>query len=128
MYLLKSILIIIGTISLSLGIIGIVVPGLPTTPFLLLTAGLYLRSSNKLYNKVISNKWIGPYIVRYNENKGMSAGLKLYAVSLMSLMITISCMLFINSTSIRLIIIGLGIIGAIVMIFIVPTVNSKTNK
>ncbi len=56
---LKSILILLGTLSLCIGVIGIVVPGLPTTPFLLLTAGLYIKSSDKLYTKLISNRLVG---------------------------------------------------------------------
>ena len=49
MNLIKVLLIVLGTLSLCVGIIGIVVPGLPTTPFVLLTAGLYIKSSDKLY-------------------------------------------------------------------------------
>ena len=61
----KTILIILGTVSLILGVTGIFIPGLPTTPFLLLTAGLYLRSSKKLYKRLISNQYIGCYIDNY---------------------------------------------------------------
>ncbi|MBW6479367.1 MAG: YbaN family protein, partial [Bacteroidales bacterium] len=53
----------LGTLSLILGVIGIFVPGLPTTPFLLLTAGLYMKSSERLYKLLISNKYLGPYIL-----------------------------------------------------------------
>ena len=58
----KFLLIFLGTISLILGITGIFVPGMPTTPFLLLTAGCYVKSSDKLYNYLIKNKLIGTYI------------------------------------------------------------------
>ncbi len=51
----KAILIFLGTVSLILAVIGIFVPGLPTTPFVLLSAGLYIRSSEKLYNALISS-------------------------------------------------------------------------
>lgn len=69
---LKSIFILLGTLSLFVGVIGIVVPGLPTTPFLLLTAGLYLKSSDKLYAKLIVNRFVGSYIIKFNQRKGMS--------------------------------------------------------
>ena len=127
MYFLKPIFIIIGTLSLITGIIGIVVPGLPTTPFLLLTAGLYLKSSNRLYNKVISNKWIGPYIIQYQKNKGISLRMKFYSICLMSIMIASSCIFFINSFQYKLIVIALGIIGTIVMILFVPTANQESD-
>ena len=54
MNLFKVILIALGTLSLCIGIIGIIVPGLPTTPFILLTAGLYINSSDRSYQKLIT--------------------------------------------------------------------------
>jgi len=119
----KPILIVLGTLSLSLGIFGIIVPGLPTTPFLLLTAGLYLRSSKTLYNWVISNRLVGPYIVNYNKNKGITRKVKIKAISLMVAMISLSTIFFIDTLTLKLIVISLGIIGAIVLIFVVPTVK-----
>ncbi len=116
----KIILTILGTISLVLGIIGIVVPGLPTTPFLLLTAGLYLKSSNKLYNKLISNKYAGPYILNYKKNKGMLKKEKLSAIIFIALMISISSIFFISDLIIKLIVITAGIIGTLTIWFIVP--------
>jgi uncharacterized membrane protein YbaN (DUF454 family) len=119
----KPILIVLGTLSLSLGIFGIIVPGLPTTPFLLLTAGLYLRSSETLYNWVISNRLVGPYIVNYNKNKGITRKVKIKAISLMVAMISLSTIFFIDTLTLRLIVVSLGIIGAIVVMFVVPTVK-----
>jgi len=126
MHMLKAILIILGTISLTLGLVGIFVPGLPTTPFLLLTSVLYLKSSSRLYSKVISNKWVGSYIRQYQNNKGMLLKQKIYAISLMAIMIALSCILFLKAMPIKLMVIAIGIIGVIVMAFIVPTVNNKT--
>ena len=117
----KVILVILGTISLGIGIIGIFVPGLPTTAFLLLTAALYMRSSDKLYQKLLQNKYLGPYIREFQENKGMTKRTKIHAIGTMWFMISISCIFFIRPVSIILIVIGVGIIGTIVMGFIVPT-------
>lgn len=129
MSLVKIILIVLGTLSLGIGIIGIVVPGLPTTPFLLLTAGLYVKSSDRLYQKLISNRYVGSYILEYQANKGMTKRAKLYAIGLMWAMITLSCLLFIHTLSIKLVVVAVGVIGTIVMGFVVPTViSSKFNK
>lgn len=117
----KIILIILGTLSLVVGIIGIFVPGLPTTAFLLLTAALYMRSSDRLYGKLIKNRYLGPYILEFQKNKGMTKRMKIHAIGTMWFMISISCIFFIKSTTLDLIIIGVGIIGTIVMGFIVPT-------
>ena len=75
------IFIILGTISLILGIIGIFIPLLPTTPFLLLTAYLYAKSSQKLYNWLISNKYFGKYIDRYRKGLGVPKKTKILAIS-----------------------------------------------
>ncbi len=67
----KAIYIILGFISLGCGIFGIFIPILPTTPFLLLTAYLFVKSSPKLYNWLINNSFFGSYIRNYKEHNGM---------------------------------------------------------
>ena len=118
---LKAILIIAGTISLCLGVIGIFVPGLPTTPFLVLTAGLYIRSSKKLYQLLIRNKYLGSYITEFQIRKGMTRKIKIYSISVMWIMIVISITLFITPVLLKVIIAGFGLIGTFVMGFVVPT-------
>ncbi|ELK47754.1 YbaN family protein [Halobacillus sp. ACCC02827] len=67
----KVLLIVIGSISLGLGVLGIVLPLVPTTPFLLLTAACYVRSSDRLYNWLMTNKWFGSYIQNYKSGRGI---------------------------------------------------------
>ena len=121
----KLILIFLGTLSLILGITGIFIPGLPTTPFLLITAGLYVRSSDRLYRNLISNKYLGSYIVNFQRYKGLTMLSKLYAISTMWVMIFISTCFFIPSVHTKFIIIGTGIVGTIVMGFIIPTIHHQ---
>ncbi len=117
----KILFIFLGTLSLAIGIIGIFVPGLPTTAFLLLTAALYMRSSERLYNMLLSNRILGPYIMEFRKNKGMTKRMKIHAIGTMWFMITISCVFFIKSTTVILVVIGVGMIGTVVMGWIVPT-------
>jgi uncharacterized membrane protein YbaN (DUF454 family) len=129
MTVIKVILIVAGTVSLGVGIVGIVVPGLPTTPFLLLTAGLYMRSSDTLYQYLVSNKYVGSYINDFRTNKGMSLRAKIYAILMMWTMITLSCIFLVENTPTKLLIISIGILGTIIMGFIIPTIsNSISNK
>jgi len=121
MNLFKAILITLGTLSLLFGLIGIIVPGLPTTPLLLLTAGLYVRSSEKLYNKLISNRIVGSYIVEFRTNKGMTRIAKISVISLMWIMIMISVLFLINYLTVKIIVLLAGITGTVVMGLIVPT-------
>ena len=119
----RIIFIILGTISLAIGIIGIFVPGLPTTAFLLLTAALYMKSSDRLYRKLMSNKILGPYITEFHNNKGMTRKTKIQAIGTMWFMICISCIFFINPLNIKFFVISLGIAGTVVMGYIIPTVE-----
>lgn len=128
MNIIKLLFIILGTLSLCIGIIGIVVPGLPTTPFLLITAGLYIKSSDTLYQKLITNRFVGSYILEFQANKGMTIKTKLYAIGAMWVIITVSCIFFITPFSIKLIVLIVGLIGTIVMGFLVPTVYNSNRS
>lgn len=78
----KALYTVIGTISLILGIIGIFLPLLPTTPFLLLTATMYFRSSPHLYHWLIRQKYLGSYIRNFRESKAIPLHAKVVSVSL----------------------------------------------
>jgi len=123
MNLTKVIFILLGTITLVVGVSGIFIPGLPATPFLLLAAGLYSRSSEYLYNKLTDNSVIGVYIKNYRMQKGIPKGVKLFSIILMWVMISVSCLFFINSELLIIILLILGVSGSIVMGFIIPTVR-----
>ena len=79
----KIILTILGLLSLTLGVIGIFVPLLPTTPFLLLAAGCFFRSSKTLYDKLINSKHLGRYIRDYRENKRIPLQAKVFSLILL---------------------------------------------
>lgn len=77
----KILLILIGTISVILGIIGMALPILPTTPFLLLAAACYMKASPKMYRGLIGNKYLGAYIRNYKEGRGMAKRDKIFTVA-----------------------------------------------
>ncbi|MBU0497928.1 MAG: YbaN family protein [Candidatus Thermoplasmatota archaeon] len=81
--LLKWLLLIFGTIFVGLGFLGIFLPILPTTPFLLLAAACYARSSTKFYNWLIKNKWFGVYIQNYRKGKGFPVKVKIFTISIL---------------------------------------------
>lgn len=78
--LIKAFLIIIGSTSLLLGIMGLFLPILPTTPFLLLSAFCFSKSSDNLYRKLLGNKYFGSYIRDYQEGKGIPKRVKTFAL------------------------------------------------
>lgn len=127
MNLTKALLVFLGSVSLCIGIAGIFIPGLPTTPFLLLTAGLYVRSSDRLYERLISDRYVGHYISDYRKRKGMTLKSKIISISVMWVMITVSCTFFLELLPGRILVVMLGLTGTFVMSFVVPTVNKTEN-
>ena len=93
----KGIYLIVGTLSLAAGILGIFLPVLPTTPFILLSAWCFFRSSSKIYNWVISNERFGPTIENYQEGRGITKSTKIKAIGMMWLTITASVYLTIRN-------------------------------
>lgn len=78
----KILLTILGLISLGLGILGIFLPVLPTTPLLLLAAALFLRSHKGLYDWLLNHPRLGPYIRNFLEHKAIPLRVKVVSVSL----------------------------------------------
>ena len=82
-----------GLLSLALGVIGIFLPLLPTTPFLLLSAACFMRSSQRFYLWLVGHPWLGPWIRDYLDGEGIPLKGKVYAVGLMWTSILLSCYL-----------------------------------
>ena len=123
----RVILIVLGTLSLFLGIIGIVLPVLPTTPFLLLTAGCYARSSKKFYNFLMNNRLLGTYIKNYRNGKPLPFKIKFGTI--LFLWITIFISIFIvNKLLITIILMIVAISVSTHIILIGKTKNKKNNS
>lgn len=106
----KYLLIIVGCISLGLGVIGMFLPVLPTTPFLLLTAGCFLRSSKSLYDWLLNHKHLGGYIKDFIEHKAISKRIKITIITTLWATILLSVMIVeIIWVKILLILIAIGV-------------------
>src|SRR5687768_4354049 len=79
----RALLIVIGTLCVVLGVLGIFLPLLPTTVFLLLAAACYARSSDRFYHRVITNKYLGGYIRNHREGRGMRRRDKIVTVGVL---------------------------------------------
>ncbi|UVJ45321.1 YbaN family protein [Pseudomonas sp. LS1212] len=91
--LLRYVLLSIGWLSVALGVIGIFLPVLPTTPFLLLAAACFARSSPRFYHWLTSHPRLGPWIAGYLRGQGIPLKGKVYAIGLMWPSIGLSCYL-----------------------------------
>ena len=110
-----------GTFFLSLGLIGIAVPLLPTTPFLLLAAACYLRGSRRMYKWMLTNRYFGAYLRDYREGKGIPLKVKIATISLLWAVIGFSAIIVTHNTIIRIILLAVAV-GVTIHIL---TVKSK---
>ena len=108
----RRLFVVAGCIALALGIVGIVVPVLPTTPFLLLAAACFTRGSKRAYDMLMRNRFLGGYIRGYVERRGMTLNAKIWTLALMGTAITVTAVLATDSAVVRvvlaLICVGVG--------------------
>ena len=121
----KGILVGAGTLFLILGTIGIFIPLLPTTPFLLLAAACYARGSNRFYQWLINNKWFGTYIKNYQEGRGISLPAKIITIIFLWITIAFSAIIMISSFLVQIILVIIAIGVTIHIITIKTLKNSK---
>ena len=106
----KYLLIIVGCLSLGLGVIGMFLPVLPTTPFLLLSAGCFLRSSKSLYDWLLNHKYFGEYIKDFIEHRARSKKIKITIITTLWVTILVSVILVdLTWVKILLILIAIGV-------------------
>ncbi len=107
-----------GLISLVFGIVGIAIPILPTTPFLLLASGAFAKSSKRFNDWLLNNKILGMYIRNYREGKGMPLKIKIITLTLLWVTILISIFMLMNLLWIQviLLIIAITVSGHIILI------------
>jgi uncharacterized membrane protein YbaN (DUF454 family) len=93
---LRTIWFIAGTICVALGVIGMVLPLLPTTPFLLAAAACYYKSSEKMHKWLLTNNLFGEYIRNYTEGKGLTKKTKITALTVLWATIVFSTVFMLN--------------------------------
>jgi hypothetical protein len=79
----KILFVVLGLISLVVGILGVFLPLLPATPFLLFSAWSFAKSSDKLYNWLMNHKVLGTIIRDYRDEKSLTIRIKISAILLL---------------------------------------------
>ncbi len=92
----------VGTFFLVLGLVGIPLPLLPTTPFLLIAAACYLRGSKRMYSWMMKSKYFGHYLRDYMEGNGLAIRTKVVALSMLWGVIAFSATFATGSTIVRI--------------------------
>lgn len=92
----RALWLVAGLICVGLGTVGMVMPILPTTPFLLAAAACFCKSSTRMYNWLLNNKWFGEYIKNYREGRGLPMKTKITALTVLWSAIVVSTVFFLN--------------------------------
>jgi uncharacterized protein len=106
--LLRPVFALLGLASLAVGIIGIAIPLVPTTPFLLLAAFFFARSSDRFLAWMLDNRWFGGYIRAYREGRGLPLREKAIAIALLWLTIGFSVLMVIEHPWGRVILVSIA--------------------
>ncbi len=109
---LRGFLAAVGVLSLVLGIIGIVVPGLPTTPFVLLSAACFAKASPRLHAWLLANRVLGPMVRDWEAHRSLSLQIKCLSTGLMTVMVLLAAWRLQGQPWLQTLVIGLGVIGA----------------
>lgn len=104
-----------GAVALGLGLAGIVLPLLPTTPFLLLSSYCFVRSSPAAHRWLLSHRWFGPYIRDWETHRGVRRSVKVVAVISVLLVVLSTWVLTDSSLVLRVAVTGLAAIGLLVV-------------
>lgn len=118
----KGLFVVAGTVSLGLGFVGIVLPVLPTTPFLLLSAACYYKGSERLHRWMLDNRLFGDYLRNYKEGKGIQPRTKIFTLILLWSVISFSALFMLNNVIIQIILFAIAI-GVSIHIIALPNLR-----
>lgn len=101
-----------GLIALGLGLLGVILPGLPTTPFILLAAACFARSSQRLHDWLLTNRWTGPMLRDWVRHHSLPRRVRWIAIGSMTAMISLSIWILSDRPWLQFILVLAGLIGA----------------
>lgn len=104
--LMRAVLIVCGTVCVALGVLGIFLPLMPTTVFLLMAAACYARSSDRFYRRLVEHPVLGPYV---NQRRGMTRRQKALALGLLWASLGATMIWTADATWLRLLLAAIGV-------------------
>ncbi|QHE88511.1 YbaN family protein [Hydrogenophaga sp. BPS33] len=104
-----------GTVSLALGLLGVVLPGLPTTPFVLLAAACYAKASPRLHGWLLQHRYLGPMVRDWETHRSLTRRTKTIAIASMVVMVGLSAWGFRERPWLLGGLLVAGLIGAVVV-------------
>ena len=122
----KKLYIAFGFLAVTLAIVGVFIPGLPTVPFLLVALFCFERSSKKYHDMIMNNKYFGPVLQDYYSGKGLTSSIKIKAILFLSCGMIFSIYKIQNlHTRIALAVVWLAVAIHIILLKTIKTKNKK---
>ncbi|HDP94716.1 MAG TPA: DUF454 domain-containing protein [Candidatus Aminicenantes bacterium] len=121
----RFLLVTSGAIFVGLGVAGIFLPLLPTTPFLLLAAACYAKSSPHRLQRLLRNRWFGRYLHDYRDGRGIPAWVKVWTLTLLWTTIALSAIFATRLLWVR-ILLGAVALGITLHILLLPSAKQKS--
>jgi hypothetical protein len=116
----RGVFLVAGSLCVGLGLIGLFLPLLPTTPFLLLAAACYARGSRRFYDWLLANRTFGPLINEWRRHRAIPYRTKISAIALMSLTLGISIVFFVPVLWVKLLLAAMGL-GLAIWMYRMPS-------
>lgn len=110
----------VGLLALFLGLLGAVLPGLPTTPFVLLAAACFAKASPRLHQWLVQHRWLGPMVRDWEAHHTLPLRIKWLASGMMSVMVGISAWQLQGRPGLQAVVLISGLIGCSV-VWLIPT-------
>lgn len=114
----RRISLLLGIVCLGLAYLGVALPGVPGTPFILLTAFFFLRSSSKMYNWLYRRRLFAKIIDEFSSQEKLSLKFKIFVIIQLWISLTVAMIWFVESLQYRLLIFAIGIAGTVFIVMI----------
>lgn len=118
--LVRALLKVAGALCVGLGIVGVFVPIMPTTPFLLVAAACFARASPTLYRRLVASPRFGPLILEWRRHRSIPWRTKLFAMALMAISLSFSIVLFVRPAWLQ-VLVAIGGMGLLIFIYRIPS-------
>ena len=106
----KKLMVLLGWFFILLSAVGVLVPILPTTPFLILALAIFANSSPRFHQMLLDNRWFGPILKDWEENKTVTRRIKLRATFLVLISFSFSIFLVRYSWILQIMLITIAVI------------------
>lgn len=116
----RATLVALGTVCVGLGVVGLFVPMMPGTVFLIVAAACFARASKRFYNRLLNSKALGPLIVEWQEHRSIPYKTKIFAIVFMAITFGISIYLVVRPLWLQLVLAAFGV-GLAVYLYRIPS-------